>query len=73
MKPMLSTRAEATKELFNRGYRPDPYPGVWIHPVTKSPVVWFVALQREGIKFNRKDKPWTSKQLEFKFAYGNIK
>ena len=73
MKPMLSTRAEATKELFNRGYRPDPYPGVWKEPVNKSPVVWFVALQREGIKFNRKDKPWKNKQLEFKFTYGNIK
>ena len=70
---MLLTRAEATKELFNRGYRPDPYPGVWRHPLNKSLIVWFVALQREGIKFNRKDKPWNSKQLEFKFTYGNIK
>jgi len=73
MRQTLLTRVEATKELFNRGYRPDLYPGVWKHPVTKSLVVWFVALQREGISFNRKDKPWVSKQLEFKFTYGNIK
>ena len=38
-----------------------------------SLIVWFVALQREGIKFNRKDRPWKSNQLEFKFTYGNIK
>ena len=70
---MLLTRAEATKELFNRGYRPDPYPGVWRHPITKLLIVWLLAVQQEGIKFNRKDKPWKSKQLEFKFIYGNIK
>jgi len=69
----MLTRSEASKQLFNRGYRPDLYPGVWKDPVTRLPVVWFVALQREGIKFNRKDKPWVSKQLEFKFIYGNIK
>ena len=65
----MLTRSEASKELFNRGYRPDSYPGVWRNLVNKLPVVWFVALQREGIKFNRKDKPWQSKQLEFKFKY----
>ena len=64
----MLTRSEASKQLFNRGYRPDLYPGVWKDPVTRLPVVWFVALQREGIKFNRKDKPWVSKQLEFKFT-----
>ena len=69
----MLTRSEASKQLFNRGYRPDLYPGVWKDPVTRLPVVWFVAILREGIKFNRKDKPWVSKQLEFKFIYGNIK
>jgi len=70
---MLLTRGEATKELFYIGYRPHSYPGIWKSPKTNKLVVWFVALQREGIKFNRKDKPWKSKQLEFKFTYGNIK
>ena len=70
---MLLTRAEATKELFNRGYRPVPYPGVWRHPITKLLIVWLLAVQREGIKFNTKDKPWKSKQLQLKFIYGNIK
>ena len=65
----MLTRAEASKELFNRGWRPDLYPGVWRDPINRLPVVWFVALLREGIKFNRKDKPWKSKQLEFKFKY----
>ena len=69
----MITRSEASKQLFNRGYRPGLYPGVWKSPRTRLPVVWFVALQREGISFNRKDKPWASKQLEFKFTYGNIK
>ena len=69
----MLTRSEASKQLFNRGYRPDLYPGVWKDPVNRLPVVWFVALQREGISFNKKDKPWVSKQLEFKFTYGNIK
>ena len=63
---MLLTRAAASKELFKRGYRPDEYPGVWLDPINKQPVVWFVALQREKIEFDRKDKPWRSKQLEFK-------
>jgi hypothetical protein len=67
MKQMLLTRAEATTELFKRGYRPADYPGIWLDPKNKSEVVWFVALQREKIKFNRKDKPWKSKQLEFKW------
>lgn len=62
---MLLTRAEASKELFRRGYRPGYYPGIWLTPKDKLPIVWFVALQREKINFNRKDKPWKSKQLEF--------
>lgn len=70
---MLLTRNEATQELFNRGYRPARYPGIWRHPTTKSLIVWFIAIQREGIKFNGRDKPWKSKQLEFKFIYGSIK
>jgi len=68
----MLTRAEASKELFNRGWLPDLYPGLWKDPVNKQPVVWFVALQREGIKFNRRDKPWKSNQLQFEFTYGNI-
>ena len=64
---MLLTRAEATTELFKRGYRPADYPGIWLDPKDKLPVVWFVALQREKIQFDRKDKPWKSKQLEFKW------
>ena len=62
---MLLTRAEASKELFRRGYRPGYYPGIWLTPQDKLPIVWFVALQQEKINFNRKDKPWKSKQLEF--------
>lgn len=73
MKPISLTRVEATKELFKRGYRRASYPGVWHRPINNSLIVWFVALQVEGIKFNRKDKPWVSEQLEFKFKYGNIK
>ncbi len=68
----MLTRAEASKLLFKRGWRPGLYPGVWKDPVNKSLVVWFVALQREGIKFNRRDKPWKTNQLQFKFTYGNI-
>ena len=49
----MLTRSEASEQLFKRGWRPDLYPGVWKDPVNKLPVVWFVALQREGIKFNR--------------------
>tara|TARA_Y100001963_G_scaffold140907_1_gene208516 strand:+ start:408 stop:602 length:195 start_codon:yes stop_codon:yes gene_type:complete len=63
---MLLTRAKASKELFKRGYRPGDYPGIWLDPINKLPVVWFVALQREKIKLNKKDKPWRNKQLEFK-------
>tara|TARA_Y100000296_G_C5036274_1_gene187414 strand:- start:122 stop:331 length:210 start_codon:yes stop_codon:yes gene_type:complete len=69
----MLTRAEASKELFNRGWRQDLYPGVWRDPINKLQVVWFVALQREGIKFDRKDKPWKSKQLEFKYGKREIK
>jgi len=73
MKLMSLTRAAASDELFNRGWHRASYPGVWKHPLTKQPVVWFVALQREGISFNKKDKPFKDKQLKFKFTYGNTK
>ena len=63
---MLLTRAEASKELFRRGYRSADYPGIWLDPKDKTEIVWFLALQREKIQFDRKDKPWKSKQLEFK-------
>ena len=63
------TRAEASRELFDRGYRPDTYPGVWLDPIDRLPVVWFVALQREKIKFDKKDKSWKNKQLEFKWKH----
>ena len=36
---MLLTRAEASKELFRRGYRPGYYPGVWLTPQDKLPIV----------------------------------
>ena len=69
----MLTRSEASKELFNRGWRPGTYPGTWLQPVTKLRFAWFVALITEGIKFDRKDKPWKSKQLEFKYANREIK
>ena len=47
------TRKEASEELRKKGYKEDNEPGVWLSP-EGSRLAWFIALQREGIKFDSK-------------------
>ena len=49
-KPDMLTRQEASKELKKRGYKEDDEPGVWLSP-EGSRLAWFIAVQRENIKF----------------------
>jgi len=49
---MLS-RQEASKELKKRGYKEDKEPGIWLSPEGNR-LAWFIALQRENIKFDSK-------------------
>jgi len=49
----MLTRPEASKELKKRGYKEDEEPGIWVSP-DGSRLAWFIALQREGIKFDSK-------------------
>jgi hypothetical protein len=55
----LMTRQQATEELERRGWTKatDIWPGIWRNADGKT-LVWFKALQVEGIKFNPKDKPF---------------
>ena len=52
-KPDMLTRQEASKELKKRGYKEDEEPGIWISP-DGNRLAWFIALQRENIKFDSK-------------------
>lgn len=54
------TRVEATVELEKRGWSKatDIWPGIWRRDKDGETRVWFQALQIEGIKFDRLDKPW---------------
>ncbi len=49
----MLTRQEASKELKKRGYKEDEEPGIWISP-DGNRLAWFIALQRENIKFDSK-------------------
>lgn len=49
----MLTRQEASEELRKRGYREDEEPGIWMSP-GGSKLAWFIALQRESIKFDSK-------------------
>ena len=52
-KPDMLTRQEASKELKKRGYKEDDEPGIWLSPKGNR-LAWFIALQRENIKFDSK-------------------
>ena len=56
----IMTRVEATIELEKRGWSKatDIWPGIWRRDKDGETRVWFQALQIEGIKFDRLDKPW---------------
>ena len=49
----MLTRQEASKELKKRGYKEDNEPGIWVSPKGNK-LAWFIALQRENIKFDSK-------------------
>jgi len=55
--PKLLTRAECSKILESRGYVKGDYPGTWVAPNGEK-LAWFGAVTREGLKFDKKDKPW---------------
>jgi hypothetical protein len=59
----MLTRQEASKELKKRGYREDDEPGIWLSPKGNK-LAWFIALQRENIKFD--SKTWGPKIAESK-------
>ena len=52
-KPDMLTRQEAFQELEKRGYKRDEEPGIWLSPEGNK-LAWFIALQRESIKFDSK-------------------
>jgi len=52
-KPDMLTRQEASQELEKRGYKRDEEPGIWLSPEGNK-LAWFIALQRESIKFDSK-------------------
>jgi len=57
----LLTRAECSEILKSRGYTLADYPGVWFTP-NGDKLAWFQAVCQEGLKFDRKDKPWIKKE-----------
>ena len=59
----MLTRQEASKELKKRGYKEDNEPGIWVSPKGNK-LAWFIALQREDIKFD--SKTWGPKITESK-------
>jgi|TARA_R110000824_G_scaffold176629_1_gene355683 hypothetical protein len=59
----MLTRQEASKELKKRGYKEDDEPGVWLSPAGNK-LAWFIALQREGIKFD--SKTWGAEMVRIK-------
>jgi hypothetical protein len=59
----MLTRQEASKELKKRGYKEDDEPGVWLSPAGNK-LAWFIALQREGIKFD--SKTWGVEMVRIK-------
>jgi len=52
-KPDMLTRQEASQELEKKGYKRDEEPGIWLSPEGNK-LAWFIALQRESIKFDSK-------------------
>ena len=65
-KPDMLTRQEASKELKKRGYKEDDEPGVWLSP-EGSRLAWFIALQRENIKFD--SKTWGAEITRVKYEW----
>ena len=59
----MLTRQEASKELKKRGYKEDDEPGIWLSPKGNK-LAWFIALQREGIKFD--SKTWNADMTRIK-------
>ena len=59
----MLTRQEASKELKKRGYKEDNEPGIWVSPKGNK-LAWFIALQRENIKFD--SKTWSPQIAESK-------
>tara|TARA_R110002051_G_scaffold30610_2_gene70723 strand:- start:3754 stop:3981 length:228 start_codon:yes stop_codon:yes gene_type:complete len=62
----MLTRQEASKELKKRGYKEDEEPGVWVSPKGNR-LAWFIALQRENIKFD--SKTWGPKIARSKYKW----
>ena len=65
-KPDILTREEASKELKKRGYKKDDEPGIWISPKGNR-LAWFIALQRENIKFD--SKTWGAEITRAKYEW----
>ena len=65
-KPDMLTRQEASKELKKRGYKEDDEPGVWLSP-EGSRLAWFIAVQRENIKFD--SKTWGAEITRIKYEW----
>ena len=64
------TRAEATEQLLRLGYVPEEYPGIWIAP-NGDKLAWFIALCREGIKFD--SKTWGAEITRVKYEWNEKK
>ena len=62
----MLTRPEASKELKKRGYKEDEEPGIWMSP-DGSRLAWFIALQRESIKFD--SKTWGAEMTRLKYEW----
>ena len=59
----MQSRQEASKELKKRGYKKDDELGIWISPEGNK-LAWWVALRKEGIKFD--SKTWGDEMAEIK-------
>ena len=60
------TRKEASEALRKKGYKEDNEPGIWLSP-EGSRLAWFIALQREGIKFD--SKTWGAEITRIKYEW----
>ena len=68
---MKISREEASKELEKRGYkRHEKDLGIWVAP-NGDKLAWFIALQREKIKFD--SKTWGLAIREVKKQWEEIK
>lgn len=52
----LLTRQQCSDILESRGYVKADYPGIWLDP-EKNKIVWFWAVCREKLIFDKKDLP----------------